>query len=67
MGRTTIAVSGMACTGCEQTVESAITSVDGVRSAEADHAEGSVEVVIGGDVEHAALQAAIRSAGYDPE
>ena len=64
MERETIAVSGMSCGGCEETVENALRTLEDVRRAEADHETDTVKVVhergAGEDV-----QAAIERAGYD--
>ena len=64
MERETIAVSGMSCGGCEETVENTLRTLEDVRRAEADHEADTVEVVheqgAGEDV-----QTAIERAGYD--
>ena len=64
MERATIAVSGMSCGGCEETVENTLRTLEDVRRAEVDHEADTVEVVheqgAGEDV-----QAAIERAGYD--
>ncbi|MFB6119393.1 heavy-metal-associated domain-containing protein [Halosegnis sp.] len=65
MQRTTISVSGMACDGCEQNVETAVETLDGVNRVEADHTADTVEVVRADDVADDDLHAAIERAGYD--
>lgn len=64
MERETIAVSGMSCGGCEETVENALRTLEDVRRTEADQEVDTVEVVheqgAGEDV-----QTAIERAGYD--
>lgn len=40
----TIAVQGMTCGSCERTIRDALTAVDGVQEASADHQTGSVTV-----------------------
>lgn len=65
MERKTIAVTGMSCNGCEQNVENALKTADGVTRAEADHEKDSVEVVVDEDTADDDLTAAIRDAGYD--
>lgn len=73
MRRETIPVTGMSCTGCERTVESALQRVEGVTRAEADHEGDAVEVVVDDgvadeDLQGVAdedLQAAVERAGYD--
>lgn len=55
----------MACTGCEETVESALTKVEGVRRVEANHGGGTVEVVVDEAVNDDDLGAAVHDAGYE--
>ena len=59
---TTIAVAGMSCGHCEQTVEEALRDVAGVTDATADHETG--EASIDGDVDITALVQAVEDAGY---
>ena len=65
MEQKTITVTGMSCTGCEQSVENALRDVDGVTRVEADHEGDTVEVVVDGDTADDSLTAAIRDAGYE--
>jgi copper chaperone CopZ len=63
--RRTITVEGMNCTGCEQKVTNALTTIDGVRRAEADHDTGEVEVVVDDETETDVLTDVIYDTGYD--
>jgi len=45
MQRTTISVTGMSCNGCEQIVENAFKTIDGVTRADAHHEGNTVEIV----------------------
>lgn len=65
MERRTLTVTGMSCSGCEQNVENALRTLDGVSRAEADHESDAVEVVVGGDTSSGDIATAIRDAGYD--
>jgi len=65
MERKTVRVTGMACTGCEQNVESALRNLSGVSSAEADHEGETVEVVVEDGVSDDDVAAAIEDAGYE--
>lgn len=65
MQRETVSVSGMACGGCEENVENALTTLDGVTRVDADHEADTVEVVVDDEVRSDALHAAIEQAGYD--
>jgi len=65
MERKTLAVTGMSCNGCEQNVESALQSLDGVSRVEADHEADTVGVVVDDAVTDDDLTTAIEGAGYD--
>lgn len=65
MERQQIAVDGMSCDGCEQTLENALQTVEGVTRIEADHEVDTVEVVVEDGVADADVRAAIENAGYD--
>lgn len=67
MTRRTISVSGMACSGCEETVEQALRGLGNVTRVEADHETDTVDVVAEDDVTDEALAEAIHAAGYDVE
>lgn len=59
-----LAVEGMSCTGCEETVATAIERVDGVHRVEADHETGRIEITADEGTEDEARRA-IHGAGYD--
>ncbi|MFB6120841.1 MAG: heavy-metal-associated domain-containing protein [Halobacteriaceae archaeon] len=65
MERKTISVTGLSCTGCEQTVTNALKTLDGVNRVEADHEADTVEVVAGDSVTDDDIHAAIEQAGYE--
>lgn len=65
MKRETLSVTGMSCTGCEQTVENALRTLDGVTRIEANHEGDTIEVVVEDDVADEDLHAAIEDAGYE--
>lgn len=58
-----LSVDGMSCEHCEQSVEDALTAVDGVTEATADHEAGTATVE--GDADTDTLVSAIDEAGYD--
>ena len=64
MPRVTIAISGMHCQHCVQTVTRALERVPGVTHAAVFLAEGEAEVDVTPDVAPAALAAAVTGAGY---
>lgn len=65
MKRETIAVTGMSCNGCEQTVESALAKIEGVNRVDANNEAETVEVVADDDVTDEDITAAIEQAGFD--
>ena len=65
MERRTVSVTGMSCTGCEQSVESALQKLSGVSRVQADHEAEAVEVVVGDDVSEDDVAAAIEDAGFE--
>jgi copper chaperone len=65
MERKTLSVAGMSCNGCEQNVEHALATLDGVNRADADHDAETVEVVAGDEVSEDDIADAVRDAGYE--
>lgn len=57
-----IAVEGMACSSCEEAVETAVRALEGAESVEADNATDSVEIE--GEVDTSELNSAVEDAGY---
>lgn len=58
-----LTVEGMSCGHCEQTVEDALSDVEGVESATADREAAAATVE--GDADAEELVAAVEDAGYD--
>lgn len=59
----TLTVEGMSCEHCEQTVEEALSGVEGVESASVDRE--SAAATVEGDADADDLVAAVEEAGYD--
>jgi copper chaperone len=59
---TTIAVEGMTCGHCEQTVEKALREVNGVTDAAADRE--AEQASVDGDADPTVLVQAVKDAGY---
>jgi copper chaperone CopZ len=58
-------VSGMTCEGCENTIESALTKVDGVMSVEASHVNAVATISYDSTkIEEKSLAQAINETGY---
>ena len=63
--RADIAIEGMTCTGCENTICTSIEKIPGVKSVTASHIDGKAIVEYdAGKVDTAALKAAVDAAGY---
>ena len=61
-------VTGMHCTSCSMLVDMTLEDLDGVESAQTDHASGDSLVTYDPDVvTDEALVAAVRGVGYDAE
>lgn len=65
MGSIKIKVEGMACGGCEKSVEAALGKLKGVTSVAADHAAKNVDIVYeGDDFNLDEAHEAVKKAGY---
>lgn len=62
MSTATYTVAGMTCNGCVNKVTKAVEAIDGVEDLDVDISTGSLEVI--GDVDAAAVEAAINEIGY---
>lgn len=61
----TINTYGMSCTGCEETIETEIKKLDGIKSVKADHVKKAVVVKYDDKkVSLRQVKEAIKSAGY---
>lgn len=66
MARIDLTVKGMTCDGCERRVSGALTRLEGVRDARADHVAERVSVRYDPErVGEEALRAQIEQAGYE--
>lgn len=61
-----ILVDGMSCDGCEEIVENAITDLEGVETAEANHESGAVKIEVTNNPPSVeALIESVEFAGYE--
>ncbi len=61
-----ISIAGMTCTGCENTINASLKSVEGVSSVESSHTKGLASVVFEPEkTDTAAFRHLITEAGYD--
>ena len=64
-GRVEFAVEGLTCGHCVQTVEKAVSALEGVESASVDLVPGGrSRLLVGGETDGAAVREAVTSAGY---
>jgi copper chaperone len=67
MTQRTLTVTGMACGGCEENVETELSELDGVSEIDADHEGDTVELTADETVSDEALAEAVQAAGYELE
>ena len=60
-----IKVEGRACSGCENRIQNALKTVDGVISVVANHADGTVKVILNSEIEENILKEKIEDLGFD--
>jgi copper chaperone len=60
---TTYLVEGMTCGHCERSVREQVEELAGVESVSVDRTTG--RLIVGGDVDAAAIRAAVEAAGYE--
>ena len=60
-----IKVEGMACSGCENRIQNALKTVDGVISVVANYGEGTVKVILNSEIEENILKEKIEDLGFD--
>ncbi|MDD7353882.1 MAG: heavy metal translocating P-type ATPase [Oscillospiraceae bacterium] len=60
----TIHIEGMMCAHCEATVKKALESIDGVKSAEASHKNGTAKVILSSEVDKETIKKAVEDEDY---
>ena len=60
----TIQIEGMMCEHCEATVQKALTAIDGIESAKADHTAGTAVITVTKDVDPEVIRQAIEAKDY---
>ena len=60
----TIHIEGMMCAHCEATVKKALESIDGVKSAEASHENGTAKVILSSEVDKETIKKAVEDEDY---
>lgn len=64
MSRQHFYISGMTCSGCERTLERAVSRLKGVESVQANHQKGLLEVAFSSPCTQDQIVSAVKKAGY---
>lgn len=64
MKETTIKVNGMMCAGCENRVQNALKTIDGIEEVKADHNTGLVTVTSKEEVSKNSMEEKIEDIGF---
>ncbi len=65
MKEITFNVTGMMCTGCENRIQNAVKSIDGVEKVIADHKKGTVTVSVDNDSLESKIKDKIVDLGFE--
>ncbi len=60
-----IKIEGMMCTGCENRVQNAVKTIDGVEGVIANHNDGTVKVTLNKDVDQKVIEEKLEDIGYE--
>ena len=58
-------IEGMMCTGCENRVQNALKTIDGVEEVKANHEDGSVKIKANDNVEISTVKEKVEDIGYE--
>ena len=58
-------IEGMMCTGCENRVQNALKTIEGVEEVKANHQDGTVRVKSNDNVELSAIKEKVEDIGYE--
>ena len=67
MKETVIKVKGMVCNGCENRVQNALKTIEGIEDVKADHNNGTVIVTSKEEVTKNAMEEKIEDIGFEVE
>lgn len=65
MKETTLKVNGMVCGGCENRVQNALKTIDGIQEVTADHNTGIVKVTSSEEVSKAQMEEKVEDIGFE--
>ncbi len=58
-------VEGMMCNGCENRVQNALQTIDGVEKVVANHVDGTVTVTLNNDIDKSVIKDKLEDLGYE--
>ena len=67
MKETTIKVKGMVCNGCENRVQNALKTIDGIEEVIANHNDGTVKITSNEEVQQSVMEEKIEDIGFEVE
>lgn len=67
MKETIIKVKGMMCNGCENRVQNALKTIEGIEAVEANHTAGTVKITLNKEVPEAVIKEKIEDIGHEVE
>ena len=65
MKETIIKVNGMVCNGCENRVQNALQTIEGIEKVVADHTKGIVTITSKEEVEKSIMEEKIEDIGFE--
>lgn len=67
MKETIIKVKEMMCNGCENRIQNALKTIEGIESVEADHTKGIVKITSNDNIEENVIKEKIEDIGFEVE
>ena len=58
-------IEGMMCNGCENRVQNALQTIEGVEKVVANHVDGTVTVTLNNDIDEAIIKEKLEDLGYE--
>ena len=65
MKELTFNVEGMMCNGCENRVQNALKTIDGVENVVANHVDGTVVVTLNKEIDEVVIKEKLEDIGYE--
>ena len=58
-------IEGMMCNGCENRVQNALQTIEGVKKVVANHVDGTVTVTLNNDIDESIIKEKLEDLGYE--